>query len=191
MRTRSAVLSADAALRDTPAAAGPLRDLLAATDATLPPAARAVTSLNAQLPQLDQALRGLITLKLPTVAALRSLGVAMKGLMPILRGFRFYGSDFGLGLSGVFASTTGEYDALGHYIKLNLTQSPQTLASGALSQLLSQSPLVPGALDTRTGLVRRCPGGNQPPAPDGSSPWLIGAQYCTASQDTPLSVDFP
>lgn len=189
---RSALLESDAALRDTPAAAGPLRAFLSETDATLPPAASAVSALNAQLPSLDRGLEGLVPLQHPAVSALRSLGPAMKGLRPILTGFRYYGTDLVIGLFGsVLGLTTGEDDALGHYIKVNYVESPQTIVSGPLSTLLSAHPLVPGVFAARTGLTRRCPGGDQPPAPDGSNPWLIGSKYCTPAEDTPLSVDFP
>jgi phospholipid/cholesterol/gamma-HCH transport system substrate-binding protein len=191
-RAQSALLQSNAALRDTPAAAGPLRRFLSATDATLPAAASAVSALNAQLPSLDRGLQGLLPLQHPAVSALRSLGPAMKGLRPILKGVRYYGTDLVVGLFGsLLALTTGEYDALGHYVKVNFIQSPQTVVAGSLSTLLSENPLVPGTFATRTGLTRRCPGGDQPPAPDGSNPWLIGSKYCTPSDDTPLSVNFP
>ena len=190
--TRAALLASRSALRDTPAAAGPLAGLFAETNSTLPPVAGAVRSLNEQLPLLDQGLDELVPLRSPTVTALHALGSAMKGLTPILQGLRYYGSDVVLGLlAGVATLTQGEYDSLGHYSKTNVIQSPQTLPSGVLSQLLSAHPLVPGTFAVRTGLNRRCPGGSQPPAPDGSSPWLVGSNICTSAQDVPLSVDFP
>ncbi|MHB8694858.1 MAG: hypothetical protein ACYDHH_26800, partial [Solirubrobacteraceae bacterium] len=119
------------------------------------------------------------------------LGPAMHGLAPIFKGFRFYGTDVIMGvLAGFFGSLTGEYNADGHYIKANFVQSAQTALLGPLSSVLSAHPLLPGLFNTRTGLLRRCPGGDEPPAPDGTSPWNLGPKYCTASSDVPLSVDF-
>jgi phospholipid/cholesterol/gamma-HCH transport system substrate-binding protein len=192
VRTRAAVDAADPALRDTPPAARALTTFLGATDATLPSASAAIGRLNAQLPSLDRGLNDAVTLKRPAVTALKTIGPAFKSLIPILEGFRYYGTDFVLGfLGGVLALTTGEYDTSGHYVKVNFVESLQTLLAGPTASLLSARPLIPGILGVRTGLLRRCPGGSEPPAPDGSSPWLVGSQYCTPSQDVPLSVDQP
>ncbi len=191
-RTSRAVQEAAPALRDTPAADTALAGVLRTTDATLPTISDATAQLDAQLPGLDKGLTGAVPLAKPTITAFKALGPAMRKALPILTGLRFYGTDFVLGLlAGVAALTTSEYDSLGHYIKINFVQSPQTLISGSLSKLLTEFPLVPGILDTHTNLTRRCPGGSEPPAPDGSSPWLIGSKYCDASQDDPLSVDQP
>ncbi|MDX6355984.1 MAG: hypothetical protein QOF98_2887, partial [Streptomyces sp.] len=40
-------------------------------------------------------------------------------------------------------------------------------------------------------LLRRCPGGNTAPAPDGSSPWVLDSSLCTAAHDTPATVNEP
>jgi len=191
-RTRAAVEDSDQALRDTPAAASVLTRFLGATDQTLPVATPVLAQLKAQVPPLVESLHELVPAAAPTVTALRSLGPAMKGLIPLLEGLRYYGTDFVLGfLGGVGSLTTAEYDDMGHYAKTNFVQSPQTLVSGELSKLLSSVPIVPGTFAIRTGLTRRCPGGAEPPAPDGSIPWLLGSKWCSAADDTPLSVDFP
>lgn len=190
--TQGAMISLRQALHDTPQAAGPLAGFMSALVRVLPKAGPAVHDLDSQLPGLNAALNGTVPLEGPTMASFKSMVPAWRGLSPILRGLRFYGTDLVLGaLGGVLGLTTAEYDGLGHYAKVNLIQSPETVSSGVLSQLLSQHPLAPALLHTRTGLLRRCPGGNQPPTPDGSSPWDLGPQLCTPSQDEPLSVNFP
>ena len=191
-RVRSTLIATQPALHDTPAAAGPLRNFLAATVSVLPEATPLVQELDRQLPEMKASLDGLVALERPAVIALHTLGPAMKSLFPVLQGFRYYGTDLVLGVFGsVLAMATGEYNGNGHYLKVNLVQSPQTVLSGSLAQLLAQHPLDPGVIQLQTGLLRRCPGGSEPPAPDGSSPWILPPHICTPSQDLPLSVNFP
>jgi phospholipid/cholesterol/gamma-HCH transport system substrate-binding protein len=189
-RTGDALTTLRPALRDVLPVASPLHDFLTRLDSVLPAAGPVVAQLRAQLPALSQSLAGLKPLAQPAVKALDTLGPAMKGLFPIAQGMRFYGTDLLLGALNILGITSPAYDALGHYAKANFVQSAQTLV-GPLAANLAAHPLVPGLLAVRTGLTRRCPGGNQPPAPDGSSPWNLGPKLCTAAQDDPLSVNFP
>lgn len=178
-------------LRDVLPAAGPLNSFLGHLNRLMPSSAPVIGSLTAQLPGLNRSLNGLAPVAPGLTNMLRTFGPAMKGLLPIARGVRYYGTDLVLGtLAALFGTLAGEYNSSGHFIKVNFVQSPQTLV-GPLASVLAAHPLVPGILAERTGLLRRCPGGNQPPAPDGSNPWDLGASFCTASQDEPLSVDFP
>jgi phospholipid/cholesterol/gamma-HCH transport system substrate-binding protein len=178
-------------LRDVPAAATPLTSFLTHLNAMLPQAGPVVGSLNAQLPGLDRSLRGLAPLEQPLTKMLQTLGPAMTKLFPISEGTRYYGTDLALGtLAALFGTLAGEYNADGHFIKVNFVQSYQTLLT-PLSSFLVAHPLLPSLFAERTGLLRRCPGGNQPPAPDGSSPWDLGPKWCTASDDTPASVNTP
>jgi hypothetical protein len=84
--------------------------------------------------------------------------------------------------------TSAEHNETGHYLKANFVQSYQTLVQGPLGNLLTTHPPIPG-LSVRTGLTRRCPGANQPPAPDGSSPWHVGSDLCDPNDDLPASVN--
>lgn len=180
------------ALRDVLPVAAPLHRVLAGVSSVLPQAGPVVAQLLGQLPALNDSLTGLVPLERPAVRALRSTGQSMKDLSHIFRALRFYGSDLVIGvLAGLGGIASGEYDSYGHYGKSNFVQSPQTLAAGPLASLLSAHPLVPGLLDTRTKLARRCPGGNVPPAPDGSSPWVLGKSLCTPADDIPASVNTP
>lgn len=190
--TTSALAQLRPALRAVMPAAEPLRDFLGQTEILLPQAGPVLGELSAEIPDVDRSLRGLVPLGQPASAAFRALGPAMKGLFPIAQGLRYYGTDLVLGsLAGLFGSVSGEYDGIGHYAKVNFTQPIQEAAQGPLASLLSAHPLLPGLFGIRSNLTRRCPGGNQPPAPDGSNPWELGPQLCTAADDLPLSVDFP
>jgi hypothetical protein len=148
--------------------------------------------LSAILPALDRSLAGLTPLEQPAVSALDTLGPVMKSLFPVAQGLRFYAVDTLVGsLAGLFGNIGPEYDEYGHYAKVNYVESLQLLSAGPLASALAAHPLLPGTLAVRTGLTRRCPGGSEPPAPDGSSPWVVGSKWCTASDDLPLSADFP
>ena len=190
-RTRSTMVALRPALRAVPAAAGPLRALLARSVPALTTSRPVVDELQRQLPDVDRALNGLVRVERPTVAAIRSLGPAMKAARPLLEGLRYYGTDMVVGLLGsLVARTTAEYNHLGHYVKVNYIQSPQTTVQGQLSQLLSRVDLL-GVLKAATVTTRRCPGGSAPPAPDGSSPWDLGPRLCTHAQDMTAGVNEP
>lgn len=191
-RTRVAITTLRPALREVPPAARPLRAFLAGTDSMLERSGPSLSLLRRELPQLTAALTGLVPLEQPLVEALRSTGASMHGLRPILRVIRFYGPDLILGVfSGLIGVTSGPYDARGHYGKLNFIQSPQTITSGPVADLLLQHPLAPSLLNSQTGLTRRCPGGLAAPSPDGSSPWLLGQKFCSPEDNMPASVDQP
>lgn len=178
-------------LSDVPAAAGPLRGFLTRIDATLPAATPVVAQLRAKLPALRSTLAGLEPLAPRAVLALNSAGTALRVARPIVRVFRFYGADLLLGVfQGLAGVATANYDRWGHYARLEFTQPYQTSLGGPLSSLLAK-PLAPNLFNLRTRLLRRCPGGNAPPAPDGSSPWVPDPSICTPADDVPLSVDFP
>jgi phospholipid/cholesterol/gamma-HCH transport system substrate-binding protein len=179
------------ALSDVPPAAGPLTSFLGKLDTTLPAVLPVVSQLRGVLPDLRSTLLGLQTLKPIALEALGSAANALRAAKPIVTVFRYYGSDLLLGVfAGLAGLATANYDRWGHYARLEFTQPYQTSLGGPFSNLLS-TPLLPSLFNLKTRLLRRCPGGNAPPAPDGSSPWVLPSSICTASQDVPLSVDFP
>jgi hypothetical protein len=109
-----------------------------------------------------------------------------------VRAARFYGSDFVLGiLGGLVGAGSYNYGRWGHYERLDFIQPPQTAIGGAGSNLLPGFPLLPGIINIKTHLFRRCPGGNVPPAVDGSTPWIPDTSLCTPSQDIPALVNQP
>jgi phospholipid/cholesterol/gamma-HCH transport system substrate-binding protein len=187
----TAITALRPALTDIPPAAGPLDGFLQRLRTTLPAAAGVATELDGELPDLRASLTGLEPLRPIAVAALKSATSALKEALPILTVFRYYGSDLLIGVfQGLAGVAAANYDRWGHYARLEFTQPYQTSLGGPLSGLFAK-PLFPSLFNLRTRLLRRCPGGNTPPAPDGSSPWVLPSSICTAADDTPLSVDFP
>lgn len=180
------------ALRDVRPTAAPLREFLRRTTNTLPPTRRVVGQLRGQLPAVNQSLRGLRPLESRAVSALRSTAKALTTSKHIVRGVRFYGADLIIGVfNGVAGVAAANHNKWGHYAHIEFTQPPQSFVAGSLSGLLTAQPLVPGLFDLRTRLLRRCPGGNTPPAIDGSSPWVPDASLCTPEHSTPASVNDP
>lgn len=188
----TAVTALRPALRDVRPAGPPLREFLARTSATLPHARPVVARLRAELPALRRSLAGLRPLQRPAVRALRSTGGALDSSMHILRATRFYGSDLILGIfNGLAGLATGNYSEKGHYARLEFTQNLETALGGGVAPLLEMTEPIPGIIDVRTKLTRRCPGGNVPPAIDGSSPWMPDPSLCTPEHNTPASVNEP
>jgi phospholipid/cholesterol/gamma-HCH transport system substrate-binding protein len=180
------------ALKDVIPTAAPLRGFLERLTEILPEATPVVTQLNAELPSLDRSLTGLAGLKSVGTRALRSAATALQVAEPIIRAARFYGSDFVLGiLGGLVGAGSYNYSRWGHYERLDFIQPPQTALAGIGANLLTSNPLVPGIIAIKTHLFRRCPGGNVPPAVDGSSPWIPDTSLCTPSEDIPASVNVP
>ncbi|WP_372789823.1 MlaD family protein [Paraconexibacter sp.] len=191
-RARGAVDDLRPTLRAIPAAERPLTPYLRDLARTLPRTREVVDALRRQLPDLTASLAGLRPIAGPVARAFRTTGVAMRASQPIFEGLRLYGPDMVIGLlAGDGGVPTGPYDALGHYAKLEYVESPQAAVEGRLGRLLNVTDLVPGVLGLRTGITRRCPGGNQPPAPDGSSPWVLDERLCTHEDDVPASVNEP
>jgi phospholipid/cholesterol/gamma-HCH transport system substrate-binding protein len=191
--TSGAVTALRPALRELRPAAPPVRGFLARLSSTLPAARPVVAQLNGQLPSLDRGLEGLGPLQSPTVGALRSTQDTMQHLRPLLRAMRIYGADFILGIfNGIAAVAAGPYNEQGHYARLSYVQSPQTTLSGRGASLgVGPQDLVPGIIGARTKQVRRCPGGNTAPAPDGSSPWVPDSALCDPNQTTSAEVNQP
>jgi hypothetical protein len=158
---------------------------------TVPRLVPVVAQLRREAPSLRATLAGLPPLAPVAVRGLGSAGKALQDARPILRVARYYGSDLLLGvLQGLVGVAAANYDRWGHYARVEFTQPYQTLLARPASQLLTH-PLAPSLFALRTGLLRRCPGGNAPPAIDGSSPWIPDPAICSPSQDMPASVDRP
>jgi virulence factor Mce-like protein len=191
-RAGTALTTLRPALRDVVPAARPLRDFLGRVTTVLPMATPVVDQLLAQLPELDSSLAGLAPLRPVAVKALNSAAAALELARPILRAARFYGSDFVLGiLDGLVGAGSYNYSRWGHYERLDFIQPPQTAIGGIGDTLLTNGPLAPGIINIKTRELRRCPGGNVPPAVDGSTPWIPDKSLCTPSQDIPASVNTP
>jgi phospholipid/cholesterol/gamma-HCH transport system substrate-binding protein len=182
----------DPTLKLVPAAAHALTPVLT----TLVPTARRATPVIAEvrdlLPSLETAIRGLGPLRSAGVPALRDTTTALSDAHLILTGLRYYAADFLLGVTnGLGGIATGNYDENGHYARVEFVNAPQTGVSGLLQTFIPQGSLIPNEFGVRDHLTARCPGGDAPPAPDGSNPWILSSFWCTPSDDVPLSVDFP
>lgn len=191
-RVSTAASALRPALRAVVPLAPPLRRFLGLATPTLHALTPTIALLNHELPGLSRTLSGVAPLAGPAVTGLESSAAAFRAVMPILAGLREYGSDIVLGIfNGLGGLVSGPYASVGHYAKLNFVQSPQTLFQGPLSQLLSGGPLIPGLLSVRTHLLARCPGGDAPPAPDGSNPWVPDPTLCHPADDLTASVNTP
>lgn len=188
----STVRRARPTLRLVPAAADSADALLRKATPTLSAARPVLAEARRQLPL---AARGITAIKRSagsTATALDAVGAAARASAPIVRGLRIYGADFVLGVTnGLAGIITSNYNRGGHYGRLNFVENPQTLIAGAGAGLLSKFPLVPGVLNSRTGITALCPGGNQPPAPDGSNRVVVDNTLCDPSQSIPASVNVP
>lgn len=183
-------------LREVPPAAGPLGEFLGLLRPTLRRATPVLAQLRAQLPGLRSSLAGFSTLERPADSGLHATATGLQAANPILRGMRFYGSDFIVGILNGFVSIfSGNYDKAGHYGHASFSQSPLLLPGGALGSAIPNlsgiSGLSPALFNIRTHLLSRCPGGASPPAPDGSSPWIPDKSLCNPADDIPISVDQP
>lgn len=191
-RTAVAVDAVRPALRAAVPAAQPIDNLLGELTPTLEHASPVLQRLNRQLPDLRAALAGLKALQGPGVDALRALSPAVHELQPMLRGLRYYAPDFLLGVTnGLAGLLASNYNSGGHYARLSFVQFTQNTLSGLPSALLTKFPLVPGLLDLRTRLLAPCPGSAEPPAPDGSNPWIPEKGLCDPNASIPASVNHP
>jgi phospholipid/cholesterol/gamma-HCH transport system substrate-binding protein len=189
---RTTIATVRPTLRAVPAAAGPLAQVLTQLVPTAQRANPELSRLTALLAPLGSALRGFAALKPVALPALGAAGTALQASMQILTGLRYYGPDFLLGVTnGLGGIAAGNYDENGHYARVEFVNSPQTALSGLFGGLIPSGTLVPGQFGVRNHLTARCPGGDAPPAPDDSNPWIVGSFWCNPSDDVPLSVDQP
>jgi len=140
----------------------------------------AIAQIHALLPQAVRVLRQIPALDKAAAPALASTTKALRGVLPVVAGLRTYGPDVIGGFFNGFGGATGAaYDANGHYLRISFEGAPSSFP-GLLSP-------VPGASfptgGYRTGLVARCPGGAEEPAPDGSNPWIPDASLCNPKDD--------
>jgi phospholipid/cholesterol/gamma-HCH transport system substrate-binding protein len=180
------------ALRDAPRAARALTPLLRELTPALERSAPVVRSLARQLPDLRASLAGFAPLAGPASRAFAATARAAAGARPMLRGLRFYGPDFLLGVTnGLAGLLSANYNSSGHYARLSFVQNAQTTLAGVPAALLSQQALAPGLLGSRFGLTAPCPGHGAPPAADGSNPYVPDPSLCDPSQSVPASVNEP
>ena len=99
----------------------------------------------------------------------------------MVSGLRPYGPDLiGGFFNGFGGATAGYYDANGHYVRISVQGS-----SNSLPHLLPVPEGTPGPITGgyRTGLTARCPGAAEEAAPDGSNPWVPDESLCDPKQN--------
>lgn len=128
-------------------------------------------------------LRQVPPLESTAVPALQSALKTVNDALPIVREARPYVPDLIGGLfNGFGGSTSGYYDANGHYTRISFQGSVAT-APNILSLVLK--PLSQqGLAGFRERVTKRCPGAATQPAPDKSNPFAPSGFPCS-TEDTP------
>lgn len=172
--TQKVVDAARPTLRMIPDASQQLAPLLRQTNTTLANAKAPIQMLRGDLPTLKTSLQATGGLASNGISALRPTTQALKSLQPILEGTRYYAPDLILGIfNGLLGNASANYDRTGHYSRMEFQIAPQSFLAGTFSNWLIDKPLYNGLFNLQHGRTAICPGGSEPPAPDGSNPWVI------------------
>jgi phospholipid/cholesterol/gamma-HCH transport system substrate-binding protein len=116
------------------------------------------------------------------VPALDSTVATVDDLLPIVEEARPYAPDVIGGLmNGFGGSTSGYYDANGHFTRISFQSNAYSLEN--ILSLLPIPSAPSGILGYQRGIVARCPGAATQPAPDHSNP--VTVRGCDPSQGTP------
>jgi phospholipid/cholesterol/gamma-HCH transport system substrate-binding protein len=109
-------------------------------------------------------------LELTARPALRDSTQALKDSTPVLRFIRPYTADL-VGWLRDFGEGASNYDANGHYARIQPIFNAYSFADNPLGGTLT--PIAPSQrlAGLQSGVVRRCPGAASQPAADGSAPW--------------------
>jgi phospholipid/cholesterol/gamma-HCH transport system substrate-binding protein len=170
------------ALRD----AGPAAPLLSALLQRLSPVARqaipvvARTQSAVNRPRSNVDLLGVVggfpPLAKTAVPAFESLHGTLSDALPIVREARPYAPDVIGGLVNGFGGTTsGYYDANGHYARISFQGGPYTLANAGS---VTSPPSGSGLTGYRKRVTARCPGAAAQTAPDKSNPYKTSDLKC-------------
>lgn len=152
-----------------------------------------VTSrLSTDLPALITTLRRLQVTNPEVAKGLQSLTRATKDSLPIAEATRIYGLDVFLNtVNGTLGNSSSNYDATGHYSRGQLTLSPQLILAGSQSGKWTNSAWADGLFETQTKVTNVCPGGLEPPAPDGSNRYYQPKELCDPQQSVGQEVLWP
>ena len=162
-RLRPTLAAAAPVVRRAPPVVGDVRALLGDTTAVL-----------RRLPATEDAAR----------PAFSSAASALRAAEPIVAGLRAYTPDVVAGLFNGFGGTTsGYYDANGHYVRISLQGNPFTFQG--VASLLDVPTFGSDVYSLRRGILARCPGAATQAHPDGSNPWRPAEVSCRAEDDAP------
>lgn len=116
--------------------------------------------------------------------AFGSASSALREADPVVAGLRVYTPDVVAGLFNGFGGTTsGYYDANGHYVRISLQGNPFTFQGAASGTEVPSFESEAYAL--RRGVLSRCPGAATQPHVDGTNPWRPPEAPCDAKDDAP------
>lgn len=146
---------------------------------------------NQQLPKLQRMFTDLPPVAETGRDAFKYMGLGASQSQRSLEVTRMYGTDLVLGIgNGLLTNAISGYDQRGRYLRLALTMSPQSFVSGVFSQDFYKALKVPGYFDLNIKQTRKCPGGAEPPAPDGSNPWVL-QDVCNPEHNQQSTVNDP
>lgn len=174
--------------------ARPVAPLLSAAFGELRPFARDARPVVAEAREvIDRAgtradlvgvLERLVQVSRAAVPAFDSTVRTVEDVLPVVREARPYVPDVIGGLFNGFGGTTsGYYDANGHYARISFQGSNVTLTG--LGTLVPRPPEQQGLTGFRTGVRKRCPGAGTQPAEDGSSPYRDTPDFPCEEEHTP------
>src|SRR3954453_23315543 len=171
------------ALRD----AAPAAPLLSAALARLSPLAQQAIPVVARIQRLVDrprskadlisVVRGFGPLSKTAVPAFKSAHDTLADALPVVREVRPYTPDVMGGLvNGFGGTTTGYYDANGHYARIAFEGSPYSLNN--LGSLVAPPSSSGGLTGYRKGVTARCPGAATQAAADKSNPYVPATVDC-------------
>ena len=168
-------------VRDTAPAARPLTEALQRVRPIVSRARPVVSKLRETVRRpgkandLIDALRGILPVAREGVPAFESTTQLLKDLAPIVTELRPYTPDLVNALGAFSGTSSGYYDANGHYLRISFQGSLFTLSdTGALVPLPELSTLT----GLRRGVRRRCPGAATQQLPDKSNPYFEVEGVC-------------
>jgi phospholipid/cholesterol/gamma-HCH transport system substrate-binding protein len=113
----------------------------------------------------------------------RTIQALQKG-QPVVDYLRPYAPDF-TGWLTKFAEGAANYDANGHYARIQPMFNAFSLTDNAAGSFLTAAPTSQRLAGLQTGKQQRCPGAATQPAPDGSNPYQEPQTTCDPSSVLP------
>jgi phospholipid/cholesterol/gamma-HCH transport system substrate-binding protein len=113
----------------------------------------------------------------------RTIQAFQKG-QPVVDYLRPYAPDF-TGWLTKFAEGAANYDANGHYARIQPVFNAFTLTDNAQGSFLTAIPPSQRLNELQQGKQQRCPGGATQPAPDGSNPYREPQTTCDPNSTLP------
>jgi phospholipid/cholesterol/gamma-HCH transport system substrate-binding protein len=113
----------------------------------------------------------------------RTIQALQKG-QPVVDYLRPYAPDF-TGWLTKFAEGAANYDANGHYARIQPMFNAFSLTDNAAGSFLTAAPNTQRLANLQTGKQQRCPGGATQPAPDGSNPYREPQTTCDPNSVPP------